>query len=147
MVETITTKISKACKSLPPEMVEKIIKFLNYKAICQAQLVCRNWRDIIVNGNLVKKAKGKNFKPFIYTFKLQSSMYVDFLMLFQQIQIGGFLLEKISWIIIAGGLDRSFIKRSWRSQSAYSFDFFGSSNGSNSEYTQDFSVPNQIFEF
>ena len=44
---------------LPPEMVEKILKLLNFKDICQAQLVCKRWKNIIVLGNLVKKVAGK----------------------------------------------------------------------------------------
>ena len=44
---------------LPPEMLEKIIKFLKLKEICQAQLICKRWKDIIVKGNLVKKIAGK----------------------------------------------------------------------------------------
>ena len=44
---------------LPPEMLENIFKFLNYKEICQAQLICRKWKEIIDNGNLLKKASGK----------------------------------------------------------------------------------------
>ena len=44
---------------LPPEMVEKILKLLNFKDICQAQLVCKRWKDIIVKGNFVKKVAGK----------------------------------------------------------------------------------------
>ena len=44
---------------LPPEMVEKILKLLNYKDICQAQLVCRRWKEIIDLGNLMKKSKSK----------------------------------------------------------------------------------------
>ena len=44
---------------LPPEMVEKILKLLKLKEICQAQLVCKRWNDIIVKGNLVKKVAGK----------------------------------------------------------------------------------------
>ena len=43
---------------LPPEMLEKIFKFLNFKEICQAQLICRKWKGIIENGNLMKKAAG-----------------------------------------------------------------------------------------
>ena len=43
---------------LPPEMVEKILKLLNFKDICQAQLVCKRWKNIIVKGNLVKKVAG-----------------------------------------------------------------------------------------
>ena len=45
---------------LPPEMVEKILKLLKLKEICQAQLVCKTWKGIIVKGNLVKKVAGKN---------------------------------------------------------------------------------------
>ena len=44
---------------LPPEMVEKILKLLKLKEICQVQLVCKRWKDIIVKGNLVKKVAGK----------------------------------------------------------------------------------------
>ena len=44
---------------LPPEMVEKILKLLKSKEICQAQLVCKRWKDIIVKSNLVKKVAGK----------------------------------------------------------------------------------------
>ena len=44
---------------LPPEILEYIFKFLNYKEICQAQLICRKWKEIIDNGNLLKKALGK----------------------------------------------------------------------------------------
>ena len=43
---------------LPPEMVEKILKLLHYKEICQAQLVCRRWKEIIDMGNLKKKVTG-----------------------------------------------------------------------------------------
>ena len=44
---------------LPPEMLEKVLKLLKLKEICQAQLVCKRWKDIIVKGNLVKKVAGK----------------------------------------------------------------------------------------
>ena len=37
---------------LPPEILDEILKFLNYKEICQAKLVCRRWKEIIDNGNL-----------------------------------------------------------------------------------------------
>ena len=47
---------------LPPEMVEKILKFLTCRDICQAQLVCKRWKDIIIKGNLVKKVAGKMFE-------------------------------------------------------------------------------------
>ena len=44
---------------LPPEMLEKVLKLLKLKEICQAQLVCKRWKDIIDKGNLVKKVAGK----------------------------------------------------------------------------------------
>ena len=44
---------------LPPEMVEKIFKLLCFKDLCQAKLICRRWREIILKGNLVKRALGK----------------------------------------------------------------------------------------
>ena len=44
---------------LPPEMLEKILKLLKLKEICQAQLVCRRWKEIIDMGNLKRKATGK----------------------------------------------------------------------------------------
>ena len=50
---------------LPPEMLEMIFKLLNYKDICQALLVCRRWKEIIDNCNLVKKAAGNNFNLYL----------------------------------------------------------------------------------
>ena len=47
---------------LPPEMVEKILKLFKLKEICQAQLVCKRWKEIIIKGNLVKKVAGKMFE-------------------------------------------------------------------------------------
>ena len=44
---------------LPPEMVEKILKLLNYKDIYQSQMVCRRWKEIVDKGNLMKIATGK----------------------------------------------------------------------------------------
>ena len=46
--------------TLPPEMLEKILKMLNFKDICRGNLVCRRWNEIIVKGNVLKKASGKN---------------------------------------------------------------------------------------
>ena len=34
---------------------------LEYEEICQAQLICRKWKEIIDNGNLLKKGSGKIF--------------------------------------------------------------------------------------
>ena len=44
---------------LPPELLEKILKLLNFKDTCQANLVCRRWNEIIVKGKVLKKASGK----------------------------------------------------------------------------------------
>ena len=46
--------------NLPPEMLEKILRLLNFKDTCQANLVCKRWNEIIVNGKVLKKASGKN---------------------------------------------------------------------------------------
>lgn len=50
-------KLSANYNILPPEMLEKILKFLNYNELCKAQLTCKRWNDII--GRLKKKAEGK----------------------------------------------------------------------------------------
>ena len=44
---------------LPPEIIEKVLKLLNYKDTNKARLICQRWRQIIDNGKLVKKASGK----------------------------------------------------------------------------------------
>ena len=56
---------------LPPEMLEKILKFLNFKDICRGNLVCRRWNEIIVKGNLVKKVAGKTSTLSVHTLKLE----------------------------------------------------------------------------
>ena len=33
---------------LPPEMVERILKLLYFKEVCQARLICKRWKKIIV---------------------------------------------------------------------------------------------------
>lgn len=53
---------------LPPEMFEKIFKFLNFKEICKAQQVCRRWKMIIANGKLLEKASGNILDPFLRVF-------------------------------------------------------------------------------
>ena len=62
MEEANKTNMSLILYMLPPEMVEKILKLLKLKEICQAQLVCKRWKDIIVKGNLAKKVAGKNLE-------------------------------------------------------------------------------------
>ena len=44
---------------LPPEMIEKVLKYLSYKHICQNLLVCKKWHEIIIKGNLLKKGSCK----------------------------------------------------------------------------------------
>ena len=59
IVQTKKRRVSVVESILPPEMVEKILEILSFKDICQAQLVCKRWKDIIIEGNLVKKVTGK----------------------------------------------------------------------------------------
>ena len=59
MADAKMMKLSASFNNLPPEMVEKILKLLNLKNICKAQLVCKRWKEIIIKGNLVKKVAGK----------------------------------------------------------------------------------------
>ena len=44
---------------LPPEMLEKIFKLLNYKEICLSKQVCKRWKMIIVKFRLLEKASGE----------------------------------------------------------------------------------------
>ena len=57
---------------LPTEMLEKILKLLKLKEICQAQLVCKRWNDIIVKGNLVKKVAGKSLNNAFLLFNIET---------------------------------------------------------------------------
>ena len=66
MVVTKNMKHSALIEMLPPEILEKILKLLNYKEIHHAKLICKRWKGIIENGNLVEKALGKIFKPSNY---------------------------------------------------------------------------------
>ena len=59
MSDANKTKLSINIDHLPPEMVERILKLLPIKEICQAQRICKRWKDIIDKGNLVKDAAGK----------------------------------------------------------------------------------------
>ena len=67
MAEARKTRICAILDMLPPEMVEKILRLLSIKEICQAKLICRRWKEIIVKGNLVKKASGKILVHFLST--------------------------------------------------------------------------------
>ena len=60
-------KITTINTILPSEMIEQILTFLNYKDIYQAQLTCKLWKEIIINGNLLKKASGKILKAVIFS--------------------------------------------------------------------------------
>ena len=57
--ETKKMEISIIHEILPPEIIEKTLKILNYKDLCQAKQICRRWKEIIDTGNLVKKSQGK----------------------------------------------------------------------------------------
>ena len=59
MEEANKTNASLILNMLPPEMLQKVVNFLNYKEICHAKLISRRWKEIIDQGNLLKKAAGK----------------------------------------------------------------------------------------
>ena len=59
ITESKKMELSLIHEILPPEMFENIIKLLNYKDICQAQLICKRWKEIIDLGNLVKTSRSK----------------------------------------------------------------------------------------
>ena len=65
MEEAKKTNTSLILYMLPPEMLEKILNFLNYKEICQAKLISRRWKEMIDKGNLLKKAAGKVFPIYL----------------------------------------------------------------------------------
>ena len=67
-IQAKKTRLSEVENILPPEMVEKIFKLLNFKNICKAQLVCKRWKEIIVKGNLKKKVAGKMLELCLFTF-------------------------------------------------------------------------------
>ena len=59
---------------LPPELLEKILKLLNFKDTCRVNLVCRRWNEIIIKGNVLKKVAGKNNAFLLFYKKLEISM-------------------------------------------------------------------------
>ena len=61
MEEANKTNTSLILYMIPPEMLEKVVNFLNYKEICQAKLISRRWKEIIDKGNVLKKAAGETF--------------------------------------------------------------------------------------
>ena len=60
MTDAKRMKLSVNFNSLPPEMVERILKLLPVKHMCQARLICKRWKEIIDKGNLVKDAAGND---------------------------------------------------------------------------------------
>ena len=62
-------RLSDVQNTLPPEMVEKILKFLTCRDICQAMLTCRRWKEITDKGNLLTKALGMtSFNLLFFSF-------------------------------------------------------------------------------
>ena len=82
MAEAKRIKLSISINTLPPEMIEKILKLLNIMKICQARKICKQWKEIIDKGNLLKKAAGKLFVPFYAFDKINNLLctYYDILM-------------------------------------------------------------------
>ena len=76
MEEENKKNISLILNMLPPEMLEKVLNFLNYKDICKAKLISRRWKEVIDRGNVLKKAAGK-------TFPISNSL-VSYLLTFQE---------------------------------------------------------------
>ena len=60
MAEAKKIKLSMNFDIFPTEMIEKILKFLNYKDVYTARLVCRRLKEIIHKGSLRKILPGKN---------------------------------------------------------------------------------------
>ena len=60
MVEIKLIKLSVNPNILPPEILEKILKLLNYKDLCQTELICKRWKEIVIN--LKRKALGNILK-------------------------------------------------------------------------------------
>ena len=50
-------KLSMKPNILPPEILEKILKLLNYKDLCQTELICKRWKEIVIN--IKRKVLGK----------------------------------------------------------------------------------------
>ena len=111
-------KLSVNINNLPPEMVERILKFLPFKEICQARLICKRWKEIIDKGNLVKDAAGNDlsrlpWKAFCSHFSLNDKRFFlkatakkalelkhcMYCLWFQLLSFS----ENISCIIVAGG--------------------------------------------
>ena len=67
ITEAKKMELSTIHEILPPEMVEKILKVVNYKDIYQSQLVCKRWKEIIDKGNLKKKATGKTSNLLLFS--------------------------------------------------------------------------------
>ena len=65
MAELKKMKLSVNHNILPPEMLVKILKLLNYKDLCKAQLICKKWNDIAAK--LKKKVAGKILWPYFYS--------------------------------------------------------------------------------
>ena len=59
-------KLSVNFNNLPPEMVERILKLLPVKEICQARRICKRWKEIIDKGKLVKDAAGNDLSHLPY---------------------------------------------------------------------------------
>ena len=57
-IQAKNRRLSDVEEIFPPEMVEKILKLLNFKEICRAKVICRRWKEIIDNGNLMQNASG-----------------------------------------------------------------------------------------
>ena len=46
-------------KVLPPEMLKKILKYLDIKSLGNARLTCKRWKQIIDNCNILEDSLSK----------------------------------------------------------------------------------------
>ena len=47
-------------------MFEKMFEKMDIKSICTARKICKFWKQIIDDHNIMKKALGKNLKQCVY---------------------------------------------------------------------------------
>ena len=62
-------------KVLPPEMLKKILEFLDAKSLSFARQSCKRWKNIIDGFELVKQASSKFLEIFNYE-KIESINYI-----------------------------------------------------------------------
>ena len=78
MVEAKNMRFSVIHDILPPEMVEKILKLLNIKDLCQAQLICKRWKEIIFL-QPIPRLFSRKLKTYCNDREIRMSFFTHFL--------------------------------------------------------------------